>query len=129
MDLRQTSSSVNIQPVIRSYLEASLVSVRNDVLSTVGETVTRQTERHTQPAVLILKLLVGGTLVLCTLPARLTASHQLVAREDQVDLGLHTPVPQGHRDRGWVVEKGTCLDINLSKPQSAWQTLYLCSVR
>ena len=106
MDLRQTSSSVNIQPVIRCYLEASLVSVRNDVLSTVGETVTGQAERHTQPAVLILELLVRGTLVLSSLPACLTTSHQLVAREDQVNLGLHVPVPQGHRDRGWVVESG-----------------------
>ena len=96
MDLRKNHYQLtSSQPAShRSYLEASLVSVRNDVLSTVGETITRQAERHAEPAVLILELLVGGTLVLSTLPARLAASHQLVAREDQVDLGLNVPVPQ-----------------------------------
>ena len=75
-------------------LEASLVSVGNDVLSTVGEAVTGQTERHAQPAILVLEVLVSGTLVLRALPARLALPHQFVAREDQVDLGLHVPVPQ-----------------------------------
>ena len=76
-------------------LEAGLVSVGNDVLSTVGEAVTGQAERHAEPAVLVLEVLVSRTLVLRPLPAGLAPPHQLVAREDQVDLGLHIPVPQG----------------------------------
>ena len=75
-------------------LEAGLVSVGNDVLSTVGEAVTGQTEGHTQPTILILEVLVSRTLVLRPLPAGLAAPHQFVAREDQVDLGLNVPVPQ-----------------------------------
>ena len=78
----------------RAHLEASLVSVGNDVLSTVGEAVTGQTEGHTQPTILILEVLVSRTLVLRPLPAGLAAPHQFVAREDQVDLGLNVPVPQ-----------------------------------
>ena len=94
MDLSiSVSVSVNIQPA-GSYLEASLVSVWNDVFSTVGKAVTGKAERHTEPTILILEVLVSGALVLRPLPARLTAPHQLVAREDQVDLGLNLPVPQ-----------------------------------
>ena len=80
-------------------LEAGLVSVGNDVLSTVGETVTGQAEGHAEPAVLVLEVLVSRTLVLRPLPAGLPPPHQLVAREDQVDLGLHVPVPQGDLNR------------------------------
>ena len=83
----------NIQPSW-SYLEASLVSVGNDVLSTVGEAVTGQAERHAEPPILVLEVLVSRTLVLCPLPAGLPSPHQLVAGEDQVDLGLNIPVPQ-----------------------------------
>ena len=94
MDLSiSVSVSVNIQPA-GSYLEASLVSVWNDVFSTVGEAVTGEAERHTEPTILILEVLVSRTLILRPLPAGLAAPHQFVAREDQVDLGLNVPVPQ-----------------------------------
>ena len=50
-----------------SHLEAGLVCVGDDVLSTVGQAVTRQAQRHAEPAILLLKLLVSGTLVLRSL--------------------------------------------------------------
>ena len=49
------------------HLEAGLVCVGDDVLSAVGQPVTRQAEGHAQPAILLLEMLVGGTLVLRTL--------------------------------------------------------------
>ena len=77
-------------------LEASLVRVGNDVFSTVRESVTGEAERHAQPTILVLEVLVSRTLVLRALPAGLSLPHQFVAGEDQVDLGLHVPVPQRH---------------------------------
>ena len=61
----------------------------------VGQAVTGEAERHAEPAVFVLEVLVGGALVLRPLPAGLAPPHQLVGSEDQVDLGLDTPVPQG----------------------------------
>ena len=49
------------------HLEAGLVCVRDDVLSTVGQTITGQTQRHAEAAILLLELLISGTLVLRSL--------------------------------------------------------------
>ena len=53
--------------IIICHLEAGLVCVGDDVLSTVGQAVTRQAQGHAEAAILLLKLLVGGTLVLRSL--------------------------------------------------------------
>ena len=50
--------------IIICHLEAGLVCVGDDVLSTVGQAVTRQAQGHAEPAILLLELLVSGTLVL-----------------------------------------------------------------
>ena len=50
-----------------SHLEALLVRVGDGSLAAVGEAVTREAQRHAQLAVLLLELVVGGALVLCTL--------------------------------------------------------------
>ena len=50
-----------------SHLEALLVRVGDGSLAAVGEAVTREAQRHAQFAVLLLELVVGGALVLCTL--------------------------------------------------------------
>ena len=97
-----------------SHLEALLVRVGDGSLAAVGESVTGEAQRHAQLAVLLLELVVGGALVLCTLCTHnkiiilphyhcslLTSAHlpvpdQFVAGEDQVDLGLGRPVPHRH---------------------------------
>ena len=49
------------------YLEAGLVRIWNNILPTVWESITGQTERHAEPTILLLELLVCGTLVLRSL--------------------------------------------------------------
>ena len=48
-------------------LEASFISIRNNILSTVGETITGQAERHAEATILLLELFISGTLILCSL--------------------------------------------------------------
>ena len=48
-------------------LEAGFISIRNNILSTVGETITGQAERHAEATILLLELFISGTLVLCCL--------------------------------------------------------------
>ena len=48
-------------------LEAGFISIRNNILSTVGETITGQAERHAEATILLLELFISGTLVLCSL--------------------------------------------------------------
>ena len=55
---------------IAGHLEAGLVCIGDDVLSAVGQPVTRQAQRHAQAAILLLELLVSGALVLSSLWSR-----------------------------------------------------------
>ena len=53
--------------LVWSYLEARLVWVRNGILATVREPVTRQTQGHAQLPIGLLEFLISRALILRTI--------------------------------------------------------------